>query len=117
MIYLALAGLSFVLALNTVANISGKMSWNIRAFEISGFFNYLNGALLGGDNVSFNVFLPEGLCNATISNGGVDTVYGTFYLAGALHIPRSALCPDGLLASLQVLYNKTGAYLLRNKQD
>jgi len=113
MLYASLAGVSFVFALGEVASSSAKISSGTAAFEASQFVNSLNAELIGGGTARFILFVPQGMCNSTVS--GAELRYGgsELYLVEPLTLSGDPFCPDGAYASFSITYNGTGSYLVR----
>ena len=113
MLYASLAGLSLVFASGAVAKESATIGGASAAFEASQFVDSLNGVLVSGDTSKFTMFVPYGLCNSTVSGPELEYRGIRLYLADPLAFSGSPLCPDGVAASLEIAYNRTGAYLVR----
>jgi len=114
LIYVALAGISLSFALSEAAKASTRAGNEMHISEIVQFVNSLNEGLMDGKNVSFRVFVPQGLCVSNISDNLLLTQYGSFYLSEPLHDLDKALCPDGTYASFNISYNPEGANLERS---
>lgn len=102
LLYLALAGLSFAVALHAVSGSMAKISNGIGAFEVSQFVDTINSHLFAGSQFSIKLYLPQGLCNSTVSGASITTRYGAFVFVAPVAVQQGALCPDGVFASLNV---------------
>ncbi len=113
MIYASLAGLSFVFALGVVAKESARIGNGTSAFEASQFVESLNAELISRATGEFTLFVPHGMCNSNVSGAGLLYEGNWLYLAEPLELSGRPLCPDGAPATLELLYNGTGTYMVR----
>lgn len=113
MLYASLAGLSLVFALGAASEESARIGNGTSGFMASQFVNSLNSELVKGGPVEFALFVPQGMCNSTVS--GDELLYKGvgLYLAEPLALSGTPFCPDGATASLRLLYDGTGPYLVR----
>ncbi|MGC8699479.1 MAG: hypothetical protein ACP5HW_02965 [Candidatus Micrarchaeia archaeon] len=54
------------------------------------------------DSSSIYAYIPKGLCNSSIENDYLGTVFGQFYINPAIKISKGAFCPDGTYANLSL---------------
>ena len=113
LIYLSLAGLSFLFAITAANRASASEARSVQAFEVSQFVNGVSSEIAAGSTASFSAYVPKGLCGATLGGGTLVTQAGTFYLPDRIGAPGGAFCPDGAYARLEVSYGIGGATLGR----
>jgi hypothetical protein len=113
LVYLSLAGLSFLFAISAANRASASTAISVQRFEISQFANSVGGEVAAGSAASFSAFVPKGLCNATLGEGALITSVGTFYLPMRIYAPEGTFCPDGTYARLEVSYEEGEAALNR----
>jgi hypothetical protein len=114
MLYLSLAGLSFLFAVGAVSGAYAGLRSSVSSFEISQFVNALNSAMLSGSSFSGNLFVPGGLCSSTLQGNEIFTAYGVYYLEKAASFGPGALCPDGTYATISISENGGSAYVSRD---
>ena len=113
LIYMSLAGISFLLAISAASSASAGEAKSIQAFEVSQFVSSVGTELAAGSTSSFSAFLPRGLCNYTLKGDSLLTAFGAFSIPEPLNSPPGTFCPDGVYAELRLTYGSGGAVLER----
>jgi hypothetical protein len=113
-LYLSLAGLSFLFAISTASRASAGEGVEARAFGTAQFVNAVNAELIKGSSAGFSVFLPDGLCSSTLSGSSLLTPSGVFHFYEKVSATPNTLCPDGSYASFAMSYGENGASLIRD---
>ncbi len=113
MLYVALAGLSFAFALGVTERSYAGIGASTGSFGLSQFIDVINGALLSSGAFSGNVYLPQGLCEATANNNSISTRYGSFYIVDKVSFAPGTMCPDGEYANIAVSVRGGIAYINR----
>jgi len=113
LVYVALAGLSFALAIGAVSKAWTSIGKSAYAFELSQFADAINAALLSSGSFSETLYLPPGLCGAAPHGNMLETAYGSIYFAYAINASPQAFCPDGEYARISVFVDGDTAYFSR----
>ncbi|MGC8676357.1 MAG: hypothetical protein ACP5T3_02470 [Candidatus Micrarchaeia archaeon] len=111
LLYVGLAGLSLAVAGRAVPQVLHAASESSGAYSVLSFASSLNTALLYGNSTVF-VFLPHGICNATISGTTLSTRWGSYGLVLPI-VAGNALCPDGMRAEIGINVSAGVAHLWR----
>jgi hypothetical protein len=110
LVYVALAGLSFALAIGAVSKAWTSLGKSAYAFELSQFADAINAALLSSGSFSETLYLPPGLCGAASHRNTLETEYGSIYFVYAINASPQVFCPDGEYAQISVLVKGGTAY-------
>lgn len=105
LVYIAVAAASLAVSLSLFVPYYSGMR---RQSEASGFGDFvasLNYAT-GYSRYAFTARVPEGICNATLSNGSISGPYGSFQLYGNVTF-SPAVCGEGGSVAL-VTVERTG---------
>lgn len=92
--YLAIAGISLVLSLAYLSNYYVREGQSVAGYEYSDFVEAINIALMNGAS-AINIFVPEGLCNSTISGTSLITGNGRFEFVEPVRLSQRLKCLSG----------------------
>ena len=92
--YLSLAGISMAYSVGLIHSYYGSVNKSLSHYEYYGFVQSINTAVLGGYG-SVNLYVPEGMCNATVNGDELNTLYGRFYFVRYVTISKGVLCSYG----------------------
>ncbi len=107
LIYIALASVSAAFALAALRNTTSFSGNFISSYKISQFVDTINGYMLNGSYATIRIFVPAGLCNATVHGNVLSTRLGDFYFSEPVVIAQK-LCPDNSFEQLSV-YSDNGS--------
>ncbi len=93
LVYLSLAGLSFMFAITAAGRASASEARSVQEFDISQFVNQVSSEIAAGSASSFGAYVPKGLCNATLGGGTLLTGTGAFYLPDRIGAPAGRPMP------------------------
>ncbi len=113
LLYLSFAGLSLLLAGKVISAMSSSYESLASYLSIYQFVNAINSAIIEG-NESVHVFIPEALCNSSISNGAIVYNGNKFQFAESIKI-QGALSPCNTYAELFLFPNNTSVEIRRIK--
>ena len=112
LIYMAVSGISLAVMLGMFIRAqSVQNSMNLRSYveELAASIN----ANMNYRSSSFSAYVPSNLCNATVVNGTLVTVQGSFQLDGQLELLGNALCQStGSVEQLDMTETYNGTYQL-----
>ena len=112
LVYLSLAGLSLLFSVS-ILNANSHFLYNKVGYYWASEMAYkINDAILSGSYSNFTTFLPQGMCNSSITGGALDTEYGNFSIAGKVLAQGKVFCPDGAEANFEMGY-ANGTRLIR----
>jgi len=110
LIYIALvssAALASMLAFSRIVSSANSMA---SAYSIKQFISSLNAALILG-NSSLSIFIPAGMCGASVSGQSLKVGNASYELVEP--IEGNAFCPDESQAILNITYSNSYALLRR----
>ncbi len=111
MVYFTLAGLALLFGVTVVASRLGEIRSALGAYGLSSFTSTVAERIEEGDG-TFDVYVPSGACNSTITGNRMTTAFGQFYLPSLVVVNGSAFCPDGEYANLTVAYEGNGRWVI-----
>jgi len=107
LVYIALASVSMLASVSIYATYSKALLSGVARYEMYEFVELVNSeALSGSREASFSVFVPEGMCNSSLSGGELQTKYGVFYFIENISIDSKLLCPGGATEYVKILNNE-----------
>lgn len=100
LIYMALAGASLAASMPWVAKELSNANQQRSAYETLQFVESINLAIMQG-SAQLGVFVPEGLCSASVNGTELETRSGNFFFLEPV-TATNAFCPDNTDAELAI---------------
>ncbi len=100
-LYVAVSGIALLSSIGMLASKYPIMRNEVHSYEISEFVDEVNTAIYSG-NLSIRAYIPDGMCNSTVSSGTLETSVGSFQFLENVSFAGNILCTTGKSAILKM---------------
>ncbi len=106
-LYLTLAMIAAVFSFHEFTIAYPSINGMFSRYMVEKFIGVMDSSIMYG-NVSFNSYIPKGMCNATVKGTTLETRYGTFHGTSRIFASGKPFCPDTAYATLYLAYLQNG---------
>ncbi len=103
MIYLMLSAVALMISMRSINSAIAQFYGVLSNSEMNNLVSKINYAALSYTSMSFDAYLPDGVCNAKINNSQLSTEYGNFTLGHDVKLQNATLCPDKTEARFDII--------------
>jgi len=109
LIYLSISSISLLAISSLLLYYMPKIKNTLEEYAVWLMLARLDTASYYYSNASMYLFIPQGLCNASVEGDMLLTRFGSFYFNPALSLASSDFCPDNEYATLYM--RNEGGYI------
>jgi len=100
LIYLSISSISLLAISSLLLHYMPRIKNELEEYEVWLMLAKLDTTSYYYSNASIYLFIPQGLCNASIEGDMLLTRFGSFYFNPALSLAPNDFCPDNEYATL-----------------
>jgi len=110
LIYLSISSLTILSISDALLHYIPRINGELNTYAISLMLARLDTASYYYSNASVYLFIPRGVCNASVDGNRLLTRFGSFYFNPALKLVPSDFCPDNEYATIYM--RRGGGFIL-----